>query len=82
MTRRALLSVSDKSGLTGFARGLSEAGVELIASGGTAQTLRDAGLPVTSVEDYTGLPSVLGGFAGLSGVLPTLWCGLRHPNAY
>jgi phosphoribosylaminoimidazolecarboxamide formyltransferase/IMP cyclohydrolase len=58
---RALLSVSDKTGLTDFARGLSEVGVELIASGGTAQAIRDAGLPVTSVAKYTGLPSVLGG---------------------
>jgi len=59
--RRALLSVSDKTGLAGFARGLSDAGVELIASGGTARALRDAGLTVTSVEELTGLPSVLGG---------------------
>ncbi len=58
---RALLSISDKSGLVDFARGLNKAGVELIASGGTAKALADAGLPVKSVEDLTGLPSVLGG---------------------
>jgi phosphoribosylaminoimidazolecarboxamide formyltransferase/IMP cyclohydrolase len=58
---RALLSISDKSGLVDFAKALSEAGVELIASGGTARALVDAGLPVKSVEDLTGLPSVLGG---------------------
>jgi phosphoribosylaminoimidazolecarboxamide formyltransferase/IMP cyclohydrolase len=58
---RALLSISDKSGLLDFAKALSQAGVELIASGGTAKALLDAGLPVKSVEDLTGLPSVLGG---------------------
>ena len=59
--QHALLSVSDKNGLIDFARGLIDAGVELIASGGTAQALRDAGLAVSSVEEYTGLPSVLDG---------------------
>ncbi len=58
---RALLSVSNKKGLLDFARGLSDLGVELIASGGTAQTLSEAGLKVKSVEELTGLPSVLGG---------------------
>ena len=59
--QRALLSVYDKSGLVDFAGGLRAAGVELIASGGTAQALREAGLPVMSVEELTGLPSILGG---------------------
>src|SRR5262245_20050317 len=58
---RAFFSVSDKTGLVDFARGLSECGAELIASGGTATALRDAGLEVISVEDLTGLPSILGG---------------------
>lgn len=58
---RAFLSVSDKAGLIDFARGLNQHGIELVASGGTAAALREAGLPVTSVEDLTGLPSVLGG---------------------
>jgi phosphoribosylaminoimidazolecarboxamide formyltransferase/IMP cyclohydrolase len=58
---RALLSISDKSGLVDFAKALNQAGVELVASGGTAKALLDAGLPVKSVEDLTGLPSVLGG---------------------
>ncbi|GAB4454711.1 MAG: bifunctional phosphoribosylaminoimidazolecarboxamide formyltransferase/IMP cyclohydrolase [Anaerolineae bacterium] len=61
MSKRALLSVWDKTGLVDFARGLSAAGVELVASGGTATALQDAGLPVRTVEDLTGLPSVLGG---------------------
>jgi phosphoribosylaminoimidazolecarboxamide formyltransferase/IMP cyclohydrolase len=59
--QRALLSVSDKSGLVEFARQLHEAGIQLIASGGTARTLSDAGLPVTAVEELTGFPEILGG---------------------
>jgi phosphoribosylaminoimidazolecarboxamide formyltransferase/IMP cyclohydrolase len=59
--RRALLSVSDKSGLEAFARGLAELGVELVASGGTASALRAAGLEVVDVETLTGSPEMLGG---------------------
>jgi len=58
---RALLSVSDKRGLVEFARGLCELGVELVGSGGTAQSLRDAGLDVEDVETLTGSPEMLGG---------------------
>lgn len=58
---RALLSVSDKSGLLEFATRLHAAGVQLIASGGTARQLADAGLAVTAVEDLTGFPEILGG---------------------
>lgn len=57
----ALLSVSDKAGLVEFARRLHEADGQLIASGGTARQLRDAGLPVTSVDELTGFPEILGG---------------------
>lgn len=60
-TFRALLSVSDKAGLVEFARRLHEADVQLIASGGTARQLRDAGLPVASVDELTGFPEILGG---------------------
>jgi len=59
--KRALLSVYDKTGLVDFARELADLGVELIASGGTAGALREAGLPVTTVEELTGLPGILGG---------------------
>jgi phosphoribosylaminoimidazolecarboxamide formyltransferase/IMP cyclohydrolase len=59
--RRALLSVSDKAGLIDFGRGLSELGVELIASGGTAGALREAGLAVIDVAELTGSPEMLGG---------------------
>jgi len=57
----AILSVHDKTGLVDFARGLRDLGWTLIASGGTAKALRDAGLPVTEVADYTGSPEILGG---------------------
>jgi phosphoribosylaminoimidazolecarboxamide formyltransferase/IMP cyclohydrolase len=59
--RRALLSVYDKTGLVEFASALGGAGVELVASGGTADHLSRAGLSVTPVEDLTGLPAILGG---------------------
>ena len=59
--KRALLSVSDKAGLVDFARQLREAGVELVASGGTARQLSEAGLPALAVEDLTGFPEILGG---------------------
>ena len=58
---RALISVSDKSGLVDLARGLCDLQVELIASGGTAKSLREAGLPVQDVSDITGFPEILGG---------------------
>jgi len=58
---RALLSVSDKTGLVELARGLADLGVELVASGGTARALRDAGLDVVPVDELTGSPEMLGG---------------------
>ncbi len=58
---RALLSVSDKTGLVDFAKGLAAAGVELVASGGTAQAIRDAGLAVLDVSELTKSPEMLGG---------------------
>jgi phosphoribosylaminoimidazolecarboxamide formyltransferase/IMP cyclohydrolase len=59
--RRALLSVSDKTGLLPLAKALAEAGVELISTGGTAKTLRDSGLQVTDLSAYTGFPEMLDG---------------------
>jgi phosphoribosylaminoimidazolecarboxamide formyltransferase / IMP cyclohydrolase len=62
MARLALLSVSNKTGLIDLARSLvEEFKFDLISSGGTAQALKDAGLPVTKVADYTGSPEILGG---------------------
>jgi phosphoribosylaminoimidazolecarboxamide formyltransferase / IMP cyclohydrolase len=59
--RRALISVSDKTCLTGLARDLSARGVEILSTGGSATALRDAGLPVRDVADYTGFPEMMGG---------------------
>jgi phosphoribosylaminoimidazolecarboxamide formyltransferase / IMP cyclohydrolase len=59
--RRALLSVSDKTGLTELGRGLVARGFELVSTGGTARALRDAGLPVTDVAAVTGSPEMLDG---------------------
>ena len=59
--RRALLSVSDKRGLVDFARGLTDLGVELVSTGGTARELADAGIDTRAVEDLTGFPEVLEG---------------------
>ncbi len=62
MTRLALLSTSDKTGLVPFAQTLVQSyGFEIISSGGTAATLKDAGIPVTKVSDYTQAPEILGG---------------------
>ncbi|XP_049278489.1 bifunctional purine biosynthesis protein ATIC isoform X2 [Anopheles funestus] len=57
----ALVSVSDKSGLIEFAKGLNELGLKLVASGGTAKAIRDQCLPVRDVSDITGAPEMLGG---------------------
>ena len=59
--RRALLSVSDKSGLIDLARGLDALGVGLLSTGGTAKALREAGLPVTDVSTLTGFPEIMDG---------------------
>jgi phosphoribosylaminoimidazolecarboxamide formyltransferase/IMP cyclohydrolase len=58
---RALLSVSDKQGLADFARQLQQRGVELLSTGGSAQLLRNAGIPVREVSDYTGSPEIMDG---------------------
>ena len=59
--RRALLSVSDKTGLIDLARALDERGVELLSTGGSAKAIRDAGLPVRDVADVTGFPEMMDG---------------------
>ena len=58
---RALLSVSDKTGLIEFARALPRHGVELVSTGGTAKALADAGLKVTDVSELTGFPEMMDG---------------------
>ena len=54
--RRALLSVTDKTGLVDFARVLASFGVDLVSTGGTSRALREAGLPVRDISDLTGFP--------------------------
>jgi len=59
--RRAILSVSDKTGLISFGQGLVSRGFQLVSTGGTAKTLADAGLPVVNVSDVTGFPEMMDG---------------------
>jgi phosphoribosylaminoimidazolecarboxamide formyltransferase/IMP cyclohydrolase len=58
---RALISVSDKTGVVEFAQGLAELGVELLSTGGTERVLRESGIPVTPLARVTGFPEILGG---------------------
>jgi phosphoribosylaminoimidazolecarboxamide formyltransferase / IMP cyclohydrolase len=73
---RALLSVSDKTGLADFARELHELGVELLSTGGTSKALRDAGLPVIDVSEFTGAPELFDG--RLKTLHPKVHGGLLH----
>ena len=59
--RRAIVSVSDKTGVVSFAKGLAQRGVEILSTGGTAKTLRDQGVSVMDISDYTGFPEMLDG---------------------
>src|SRR6266404_6886533 len=59
--RRALISVSDKTGIVDFARELKRFGVEIISTGGTARALRDAGIEVRDVSDVTSFPEMMDG---------------------
>lgn len=59
--RRALISVSDKTGLVPFAQALAARGVEILSTGGSAKALRDASVPVTEVSDHTGFPEIMDG---------------------
>ena len=59
--RRALISVSDKTGLVPFAQALAERGVEILSTGGSAKALREAGVAVKEVSDHTGFPEIMDG---------------------
>ncbi len=61
MIRRALVSVSDKTGLVPFAQALAQRGVEILSTGGTLKALKDGGVPVVGVDEYTGSPEVMDG---------------------
>ena len=71
---RALLSVSDKTGIVEFARGLADLGVQIISTGGTAGALADAGVPVRSISDLTGFPEIMDG--RVKTLHPKLYAGL------
>src|SRR5438552_14074802 len=71
---RALISVSDKTGIADFARGLARLGVEIVSTGGTATALREAGLEVRDVSDLTGSPEILDG--RVKTLHPKLYAGL------
>src|SRR5258706_29178 len=59
--RTALLSVFDKTGIVDFARRLTEFGIEILSTGGTAKALRDGGVKITDVSEYTGSPEIMDG---------------------
>jgi phosphoribosylaminoimidazolecarboxamide formyltransferase/IMP cyclohydrolase len=71
---RALLSVSDKTGIVEFARGLAELGVEIVSTGGTAGALSEAGIPVRSITELTGFPEIMDG--RVKTLHPKLYAGL------
>src|SRR3954471_22885591 len=72
--RRAVLSVSDKTGIVDFAKGLDALGIELISTGGTAQALEAAGLEVRAIDDFTGFPEIMSG--RVKTLHPKLYAGL------
>src|SRR3984957_4641766 len=71
---RALLSVSDKTGIVDFARGLADLGIEIISTGGTAAALTDVGIPVRPIDDLTGFPEIMDG--RVKTLHPKLYAGL------
>src|SRR5437660_5560809 len=71
---RALLSVSDKTGIVEFARGLADLGIEIVSTGGTAGALEDAGIPVRSITELTGFPEIMDG--RVKTLHPKLYAGL------
>ena len=74
--QRALISVSDKDGLVPFAQTLADAGVEILSTGGTARVMREAGLEVIDVSDYTGFPEMMDG--RVKTLHPKVHGGLLH----
>ncbi len=71
---RALLSVSDKTGIVEFARGLAELGIEMVSTGGTARTLAEGGVPPRTISDFTGFPEIMDG--RIKTLHPKLYAGL------
>ncbi|HET7437770.1 MAG TPA: bifunctional phosphoribosylaminoimidazolecarboxamide formyltransferase/IMP cyclohydrolase [Thermoanaerobaculia bacterium] len=77
--KRAILSVSDKTGVLDLARALSAQGVELLSTGGTAKHLADAGVPVTSIAQWSGAPEILGG--RVKTLTPKVFGAILHDRA-
>src|SRR5213082_2815020 len=77
--QRAILSVTDKTGLVDFARRLSALGIELISTGGTAKLLRDSGIAVKDISDLTGFPEMLDG--RVKTLHPKVHAGILHRRA-
>ncbi|MGB6932148.1 MAG: bifunctional phosphoribosylaminoimidazolecarboxamide formyltransferase/IMP cyclohydrolase, partial [Acidobacteriaceae bacterium] len=77
--RRVLLSVTDKSGVVEFARVLAKYGAELVSTGGTARSLRDAGLTVLDISELTGFPEMLDG--RVKTLHPKVHGGILHIRA-
>ncbi|MDQ6806922.1 MAG: bifunctional phosphoribosylaminoimidazolecarboxamide formyltransferase/IMP cyclohydrolase [Actinomycetota bacterium] len=71
---RAILSVSDKTGIIEFARGLSELGIEIVSTGGTARTLTEGGIRLRPISDFTGFPEIMDG--RVKTLHPKLYAGL------
>jgi phosphoribosylaminoimidazolecarboxamide formyltransferase/IMP cyclohydrolase len=71
---RAILSVSDKTGIVEFARGLADLEIEIVSTGGTAQTLAAGGVPVRTISDFTGFPEIMDG--RVKTLHPKLYAGL------
>ena len=78
--KRALISVSNKTGVAEFAQGLVEAGVEVYSTGGTRRHLEEAGIPVIDVAQYTGFPEMMDG--RVKTLHPRIFAGIlcRHNN--
>ena len=76
---RAILSVSDKSGITGLAKALAARGVEILSTGGTAKHLQDAGVPVISIAQWSGAPEILGG--RVKTLTPKVFGAILHDRA-
>ena len=72
--RRAVLSVSDKTGVVEFAKGLAALDIEIVSTGGTAQALEGAGLAVRAIDDFTGFPEIMDG--RVKTLHPKLYAGL------
>lgn len=77
--KRALISLTDKSGIESFAAALADEGIEIISTGGTAAKLREANLDVTDVSDYTGFPEMLDG--RVKTLHPKVHAGILHQRS-